>query len=160
MITTPQTFRIEAIPPAYLAAVRGAGMDEAGNPFVSEVNEDPSGAPLRCCLRMARVGEAIALIAYAPPGTKAAYREIGPVFVHAEPCPGRGDAPAWPPEFRNRRQVLRAYDRAGRISGALVIDANDAEAGIAQLFADPEVMVIHSRNLAYGCYMFAIRRGH
>ncbi len=158
MTTATRMFQIEAISPAYLAGVRSAGMDEAGNPFVSEVNEDPSGAPLRCCLRMARIGEAIALIAYAPPGTKAAYREVGPVFVHAEPCQGSGDPYAWPAEFRNRRQVLRAYDRAGRISDALVIDAVDAEAGIAQLFADPDVIVVHSRNVAYGCYMFAIRR--
>lgn len=157
-MTITRTFHIEAIPADELDRMRARGADEAGNAFTPFVTYEPDGSPLRCCLRMARTGEAIAVIAYAPPGTAGAYREVGPVFVHAEPCDGYRKPGTWPAEFRDRKQVLRAYDEQGRIADALVIDASDAETGLARLFADPATAVVHSRNVAYGCFMFAIRR--
>jgi len=68
--------------------------------------------------------------------------------------------------------VLRAYDARGRIADAILIDAADAderrladpaqvlapELGIAKLLADPAHVVVHSRNVLYGCYMFAVSR--
>src|SRR5438445_8999790 len=55
-----------AIPPGELDAIRAAGRDEAGNPLDVQVHRD-GGAPLRCCLREARAGERLLLIAYTPP---------------------------------------------------------------------------------------------
>ncbi len=151
------SFHIEAIPAADLDRIRANGVDVAGNAFTPFV-EDTGGSPVRCCLRLSRAGERIALIAYRPPGTAGAYAEVGPVFVHADPCAGYPADGGWPPEFRDRRQVLRAYDAQGRIADALVVDAAEAETGIAKLFADPAHVVVHSRNVGYGCYMFAVSR--
>jgi hypothetical protein len=39
-----------------------------------------------------------------------------------------------------------------------VHDGRDPEAVIAALLADPEVAQVHSRNVAWGCYMFTIIR--
>lgn len=69
--------------------------DDAGRPMCPFTDEE-GGAPLRCCLRPSRRGERTALVTYAPlrrwaaetgaePG---AYDEQGPVFIHAEECPG------------------------------------------------------------------------
>ena len=77
----------EAIPAEELDAIRAAGRDEAGNPLEVRVHEE-GGAPLRCCLREARPGERLLLIAYMPPGTAGAYAERGPVFIHADRCEG------------------------------------------------------------------------
>jgi hypothetical protein len=150
------TFRIDAIPSDELARIRAAGYDIQGDPF--RAREAGGGEPLRCCLRPARAGERIALIAYRPTGTAGAYAETGPVFVHAEPCEGYPTDGSWPPEFRNRQQVLRAYDAAGRIADAILVEGAEAEDGIAKLLADPGHVVVHSRNVLYGCYMFAISR--
>ena len=60
------TFRVTAIPSEYLSRIRARGRDDFGNPWVPRVNHDPSGAPLRCCLREAAVSERIALMAYRP----------------------------------------------------------------------------------------------
>jgi|GEM_PF-2825395 len=81
------SFVISPIPPERLKAMRHDGADDAGERFEAFVAEE-DGAPLRCCLREARAGEHLALIAYRPEGTAGAYREIGPVFVHAAPCEG------------------------------------------------------------------------
>jgi hypothetical protein len=151
-------FVISAIPAERLDAMRRDGTDDAGErlePFVAE--ED--GAPLRCCLRDARAGERLLLIAHRPGGTAGAYREIGPVFVHAGPCDGYAEPDSYPAGFRDRQQVLRAYDGAGRIVDAVLVDGVHAESGIARLLGRPGVATVHSRNVLYGCYMFAIGRG-
>ncbi|MFV2008316.1 MULTISPECIES: DUF1203 domain-containing protein [unclassified Micromonospora] len=151
------SFVISPIPPERLKAMRHDGADDAGERFEAFVAEE-DGAPLRCCLREARAGEHLALIAYRPEGTAGAYREIGPVFVHAAPCEGYAERDTYPDPFRHRRQVFRAYDHTGRIADAIIVEGVHAEAGIDQLLAYPDVATVHSRNVLYGCYMFTIDR--
>jgi hypothetical protein len=55
--------------------------------------------------------------------------------------------------------VLRAYDERGRIHPATrVHDGADPEREIADVLAQPGVVAVHSRNIAYGCFMFAVTR--
>lgn len=55
--------------------------------------------------------------------------------------------------------MLRAYDRRGWIHSATrTHDGQHPEAVIADMLADPEVAQIHSRNIAWGCYMFTVTR--
>jgi len=147
----------QAIPAAELDAIRAAGRDEAGNPLEAQVHGE-GGAPLRCCLREARAGEKLLLIAYTPPGTAGAYAERGPVFIHAERCAGYPTPGRYPPELAGRQQVVRAYDKQGRIAdGMLAADGQQAEKVIAELLARPEIDLVHLRNVGYGCYNFAVR---
>lgn len=157
MTTTTVTFGVKAIPPDTLDRYRRAGRDDAGNAFVPYPSVD-GGEPLRCCLRMSRAGEQIALIAYQPPGGAGPYQETGPVFVHAAACTGYPETGGWPSEFRDRQQVLRGYDDHGRITGAMLVDGSAAEPGIAELLANPDVVTVQSRNVLYGCYMFEVCR--
>jgi hypothetical protein len=124
------------------------------------VQADNGGSPVRCCLRETRPGERVMLIAYTPPGTAGAYAERGPVFVHADPCEGYPAPRRYPPGLRHRMQVVRAYDRQGRIAdGVLAADGLQAEAVIAEMLARPDVELVHLRNVGYGCYNFAVRGG-
>jgi hypothetical protein len=51
--------------------------------------------------------------------------------------------------------VLRAYDARGWIHEATrVHDGTDPQAALAEVLAAPGVVQVHSRNIAYGCYMF------
>ena len=145
-----------AIPAGELDAIRMAGRDEAGNVLEIQVHAE-GGAPLRCCLREARAGERLLLIAYTPPGTAGAYAERGPVFIHAEHCDGYPTPHHYPPWLIGRPQVVRAYDRQGRIAdGVLVTDGHQAQGVIAELLARPEVALVHLRNVGYGCYNFSV----
>jgi len=99
------------------------------------------------------------LIAYTPPGTRGAYAERGPVFIHAEPCAGYLTPSRYPPGLSHRLQVVRAYDRDGRIaSGVMVNDGAHAMTVIRELLTRPDVSLVHLRNVGYGCYNFAVRR--
>jgi hypothetical protein len=159
MATLTSTFRINALPAAELERIRRAGEDDFGNPVEPRtVGDDDAGSPLRCCLRRARPGERMALIAYRPAGGAGAYAEVGPVFIHAETCAGYQEVSRYPEEYRGRQQVLRAYDERGRIAGAVLTDGAGAERVIDSLLARPDVVMLQSRNVLYGCYMFSVTR--
>ena len=161
MVTTTTALRVDALPRADLVRIRGQGVDDFGNPLATTVvDEDGAdGTPLRCCLREARVGERVALIAYRPATVGGPYAEVGPVFIHAEACAGYAAPDRYPDGFRRRRQVLRAYGRDGAIvDAAIAKDGDEAEELCATFLARPDVAYIHSRNVLHGCYMFTVRR--
>jgi hypothetical protein len=146
------TFQIHALPSEVLDAARAAGSSAIH--LTAEGDE-----PLRCCLRNARAGEALILFNYAPPiDARSPYRETGAVFAHAGGCDHPPDAHAYPAEWRGRKQVLRAYDARGWILDAKVHDGTAPEAEIARLLSNPQAVQLHSRNVAYGCFMFAVTR--
>jgi uncharacterized protein DUF1203 len=150
------TFHIHAISAEALERVRTSGRDASGNP-IEHINAE-GDEPLRCCLRNARAGESLILFGYEPPIGATPYRELGAVFAHAERCEGPPPATTYPPDWRGKPQVLRAYDRRGWIHDAVVHDGKDPEAAIARLLADPEAVQLHSHNVAYGCFMFVVVR--
>lgn len=160
MTTTTETdFRIHAIREDELKDVLTSGVDVSGNPL--EHLTASGGEPLRCCLRDAELGEAVILFGYEPPIPSSPYREIGPVFTHASWCGGPAATGTYPSAWRGRPQVLRAYDRRGWIHPLTrAHDGSEPETIIAEMFDSPDVVQIHSRNVAYGCYMFAITRSH
>ena len=149
-------FWFEPIPAATLDGIRAAGMDEAGNQLTVQTDTG-GGSPLRCCLRETVPGERVLLIAYTPPGGRGGYAERGPVFIHAEPCDGYQTPDRYPPGLSHRQQVVRAYDRDGRIAGGvLAVDGEHAIPVIRALLAQPEVTLVQLRNVEYGCYNFSV----
>jgi Protein of unknown function (DUF1203) len=154
MTTATRTYTIHPLPDDVLDAARATGRDVAGNDV--ELVEATGGEPLRCCLRDAQPGEQLMLFSYEPPLPASPYHEIGPVFAHREPCAGPARTDAYPAGWLGRPQVLRAYDRRGWIHAATVHDGSHPDALIADLLADPDVEQVHSRNVAYGCFMFRV----
>jgi hypothetical protein len=155
--TTTATFQVHALPSEALDAVRSSGLDVSGHPIERLITT--GGEPLRCCLRNAVAGEQAILFGYEPAIPASPYREIGAVFAHAQRCGGPARVDGYPADWRGKPQVLRAYDRRGWIHPSTRLhDGTNPEAVITEMLADPDVAQIHSRNLAYGCYMFSISR--
>lgn len=137
--------------------------DDAGRrPRVFVTEEE--GAPLRCCLTRAGVGERIALLSYAPlrrwaaergvdPG---AYDEQGPIFVHAGECSGAGSG--WP-EGHTSHRMLRVYAPDGHIlRGRYLAADEDPDPALREVFEDQEAAVVHVRAIEFGCFHFEVRR--
>lgn len=148
------TYTVHALSPDVLARMRSSRPN-----LPVEALEAAGGEPLRCCLRDARAGEACLLAGYEPPLPASPYVEKGAVFVHAEPCDGP-DGSAYPTGWLDRPQVLRAYDARGWIHPASrTHDGSDAADVLDAVLAEPGVALVHSRNVAYGCYMFTATAG-
>ena len=144
------TFTIDALPGDLLIAVR-ADPD-------SEQVVAGGGEPVRCCLRDAVAGEGLVLFSFEPPLPLSPYREKGAVFAHAGPCAGPPQGVPYPPDWYGRAQILRAYDTAGWIHPASrQHDGSDPVAALSAVLAEPGVVLVHSRNVVYGCYMFSAR---
>jgi hypothetical protein len=156
MTLTTSTFEVVRLPYDVLGRARSAQTDASGNPVVALTAD--GGEPLRCCLRDAEPGEAIMLFGYEPVLPPSPYREVGAVFAHAVACEGPVEQGSYPSAWRGRSQVLRAYDERGWICDARVHDGENPEAVIEEMLQNSAVTQIHSRNVAYGCYMFLVRR--
>jgi Protein of unknown function (DUF1203) len=156
-MTTTQTLTVHAIEPARLAAVRQAGEDGFGNP-VDAYAATGEGEPLRCCLRFARPGEQIALISFAPFTRPSPWREVGPVYVHAEPCDGYA-AGSLPAELRRGPRLLRTYRADGSMDyehNTLVGEGEDLEPVLERLLAEPAVATVHVRTVLPQCFLYAV----
>jgi hypothetical protein len=155
---TTQTLTVHPIDPARLDGVREAGEDGFGNPFTSYAAAG-EGEPLRCCLRFARAEERIALISYAPFEQSSPWREVGPVYVHADRCEGYADR--WlPDELRRGPRVLRTYRADGSMNydhNTLVAD-EDLEPVLDRLLAEPDVATVHVRTVVPQCFLYAVTR--
>jgi Protein of unknown function (DUF1203) len=145
--------------------------DDAGHSPRPRTDEE-GGSPLRCCLRRSEPGERIALVSYAPlrrwaqatgadPGP---YDEVGPVFLHAEPCGGPA-ATGCPPMLSRGKWVLRSYSADGHILGGQPLQPGPDEGTsaaselLAGILARPGVEFVHVRAMEFGCYLAEVRRG-
>jgi uncharacterized protein DUF1203 len=162
------SYQVRAIEPDVLDQLRRR--DDAGNaPRI--MTDTDGGSPLRCCLRLSMPGEDVALLSYAPvrrwaraagadPGP---YDEVGPVFIHPKPCDGP-DGTGYPAALAGTRRMLRAYSADGRIRGGRLAQASEVQDPVAaglilrEIFADPDVAVVHARAVEFGCFTFEIRR--
>jgi hypothetical protein len=166
--TRTTSYEVRAIPAAALSQLRE--VDDAGHAPRLIVDE-AGGSPLRCCLRHSRPGERVALVSYAPlrrwairtgadPGP---YDEVGPVFIHRQPCSGP-DGAGYPADFVGSRRVFRSYSADGRIRDGRLAEAADLSDEVAagrvleDIFADPKVALVHARAVEFGCFTFEVRR--
>jgi len=154
MITS--TFRIVPLPADIAHAAREAARRGARDHAIIEV-DSPHSAPCRHCLRWAHPHERVILFPYASIPAGRPYAESGPIFVHEQSCEAYGATATYPSDFRQGR-VLRAYDSQDNMIDAVVVDREDTEAVIAQLFANPEAAFLQARSVTRGCFTFRIER--
>ena len=154
-VPTATPYRLLPMPADALAAARAGRPDARGHAPVTVTAA--GGEPVRCCRTDAEAGEPLLLVAFRPPLPRddSPYQETGAVYVHAEACAGPVSADAYPVDWLPRPQVLRAYDERGWIHPATrVHDGSDPERELSEALATPGVVEVHSRNVAYGCWMF------
>jgi hypothetical protein len=117
----------------------------------------PDGYPCRHCLRWAQPGERMVLFPFASIAPGQPYSEIGPIFVHDEPCERYRLTAEFPADFRGGR-AIRAYNSNQTIIAAEVANGNTAEAVIERLLQNPETDFIQVRSASHGCYTMGIER--
>jgi hypothetical protein len=146
---------LPAAPFAPLFALDDAGLAAQG--AVRAVADAPNAYPCRVSLTDAAPGEAVLLVNYEHQPAATPYRSRHAIYVRA--CETTFDAvDAVPEQLRRRILSLRAFDEAGMLVGADLVDGRELESVAERLLADPRAGYLHAHFAKPGCYAARIER--
>jgi hypothetical protein len=110
-------------------------------------------------LRDAAVGETVLLVNYEHHAAASPFRSTYAIYVRegaAEARPERGEVPEM---LRSRLLAVRAFDQAGMLVDADVVEGLAVEDAITRLFARPDTAYLHLHFARPGCYAARVDRG-
>ena len=116
------------------------------------------GFPDRVELRDAEPGESLLLLNYIHQPAATPYRASHAIFVREGAAQRFDRIDEVPQVMRCRPLSLRAFDTAGQMVDADLIDGREVETLIARLFADSAVSYIQAHYARRGCYAARIDR--
>jgi hypothetical protein len=120
-------------------------------------NEKP-GFPDRVEMREADPGETLLLLNHLCQPADTPYRASHAIFVREGATETYDRVNEVPEVMRGRLLSLRAYDEAGMMVDADVLEGKAIEDAIGRFFANPAIAYIHVHNAKRGCYSGRIDR--
>jgi hypothetical protein len=120
--------------------------------------DEPHSAPDRIELRDAEPGEAVLLLNHEYQSADSPYRGCHAIFVR-EGATRQFDAVGEVPDALRRRLLsVRAFDAAGMMVDADVVEGTALEGLAERLLDDPRVAYLHAHHARRGCYAARIER--
>lgn len=116
------------------------------------------GHPDRVELRDAAPGEAVLLVNHEHQPADTPYRSRHAVFIREHAGAPFDAVDTVPDALRRRLLSLRAFDAAGMMVDADIVDGTVAESLIERLLARPDTAYVHAHFARRGCYAALIRR--
>lgn len=150
--------RIRGLDPSpfqFLFDLDDAALAEHG--AVREVAEASPGYPCRIGLTDAPVGEALILVNYEHQPAETPFRSRYAIYVR-QGQQAYDAVNAVPEQLRLRILSLRAFDAAGFLRDAEVVDGRALEGAAERLLDDPKTAYLHAHFAAPGCYAARIDR--
>ncbi|MEO1172005.1 MAG: DUF1203 domain-containing protein [Myxococcota bacterium] len=153
------TFLIEALSETPFAKWFGASSEALADRGIERVVADTEpGYPCRVSFRDARVGESLLLLNYTHHDVATPYRSSHAIFViegatRARPLPGE-----IPEVLARRLMSVRAFDRAGNMIHADVVDGVALRSCIEGCFDRSDVDYLHLHNARPGCFAARVVR--
>ena len=152
-------FRITGLSPASFAPLWDLDDDALAARHIRRVVADRDrGFPCRISLDDARSGETLLLLPYVHHDVAGPYRASGPIFVRqTATSPARFEDDI-PPAFLRRLLSVRAYDAAGWMLEAEVMEGTELQAWITRAFQNERVEYLHVHNARPGCFAARVER--
>ena len=150
--------RFVSMPTAAARAFQAGAADANGQPPERHV-ADEDGLPCRHCQRPIATGEPYLILAYRPFPAAQPYAELGPIFLHAEPCErhprferAAGDVPRLEerprPRLRRRRPIVYGTGE--------VVSPTDVASAAERIFMRGDVRYVHMRSSTNNCFQLRI----
>ena len=117
------------------------------------------GFPCRITLDDAEPGETVLLLNHEHQRAATPYRAAHAIFVREAAAETREVRDSVPDSLATRLLSVRAFDAAGMMTDADVVEGADLEPLIARMFEDKAVAYLQAHNARRGCYAARIERG-
>ncbi len=152
------SFRITGLPVETFAPLFALSDEElSARQAVRRVVDEPNAFPCRISLTDAEPGDTVLLTHYEHHAVDSPFRASFAVYVREDE--ETFDAVDEVPEQLRRRLLsVRAFDRAGMLVNADVVDGKKLEGAIDSLFADPRASYLHVHFAKPGCYAAKVER--
>ena len=151
-------YRIKGIDPAPYRPLFGLSDDELAERGAVRMTVTDPTFPCRVSLTDRALGETVLLVNHVSHDAANPYRATHAIFVtEADEDPAEY-VDQVPPVFEKRVLSLRGFDADGMMADALLAQPGEADAGVRQLFANPEIETIHAHNATRGCFSARIER--
>jgi hypothetical protein len=147
---------IDPAPFRHLYGAPDAALAEAGAVRMT-VGAKP-GSPCRVPLVDAEPGETVLLINHEHLPVDTPYRSCHAIFVREGAEAAARFAGAVPEQLAIRLLSVRAFDAAGMMRDADVVDGSALEPLIARFFADSATAYLHVHNAKRGCFAARVDR--
>lgn len=153
------TFQILALPESPFAPLFDLSDEElAARGAVRRVADRRPGFPCRVSLRDAEPGETVLLASFEHLPVASPFRSTYAIYVRrgavqARPAPGEV-----PEMLRSRLLSVRAFDGAGMLIDADVVDGREVEGVIARLLGASEASYLHVHFARPGCFAARVER--
>lgn len=142
-------------PFAHLFGADGAALKAAG--AIRYVADSKPGFPCRITLDDAEPGETVLLLNHEHHAV-GPYRATHAIFVReAATSPARYEN-EMPPALAARLLAIRAYDEAGMMIDAEIVEGAQAAPLIERFLANPKAVYLHAHNARRGCFAARIDR--
>ncbi len=151
-------FRIKGLDPGPFAPFFAMDDDElATRRAVRRVADQRPGFPCRVTLRDAEPGEPVILLNYEHLPVDSPYRASHAIYVSGakEAYDAVNEIPQ---AFRERLLAIRAFDAAGLMIDADIVEGRDAAPLIERLLSLPAAAYLHAHYAKRGCYAGRVER--
>ncbi|MGH8140377.1 MAG: DUF1203 domain-containing protein [Steroidobacteraceae bacterium] len=152
-------FRISGLPLAPFAPLFGLSDAElAAHAAVRHVADTSPGFPCRVSLRDAEAGETLLLLNYEHLSVATPYRSRYAIYVREQADEAHLAIDEVPQVLRRRLLSLRAFNSAGMLQDADVIDGSAIEPVIGRMLDRRDVEYLHVHNAKPGCFAARVDR--
>jgi hypothetical protein len=153
------SFQIRGLPRATFTALFALTDAElAARNVVRMVADKHPGFPCRVSLRDAEPGEKVLLLNYEHLAVASPYRSRHAIFVRENAVDARLDVDEIPEVLETRLLSLRAFDRAGTMIDADVMQGSELATAISRMLDKSAVDYLHVHNAKPGCFAARVDR--
>jgi hypothetical protein len=150
---------VQGIPSEAVDRIRRGGGDANGQPALTRIAEGVAN-PCRHCLGLIAEGEEKLVLAYRPFDALHPYAELGPIFLHKNPCEryASESLPAWF-DFMIPA-IIRGYgnDDWIRYETGNVVPGPELTAESRRILGDDTIAYVHVRS-KFNCFQCRVDRG-
>lgn len=153
------SFQIRGLPAGQFTHLFGLSDEElAKHDVIRKVADRVPGFPCRVSLRDAELGEAVLLLNYEHLPVANPYRSRYAIYVRENAADTVPEMNEIPEVLRTRLLSVRAFDEAGMLVEAEVLQGTELAAAVDRMFARKDVAFLHAHNAKPGCFAARIDR--